>query len=127
MRNNVKYNVTGKIDLIIQEDEDNDLKVSIVDYKTSADIERSINFLNQLHIYAMSLDENPEFKDMDIENLIVYSLTDLPPDTPYKFDVNRRNQLEEEMYDIAKSISHYKFSKTKDKSNCKFCPFRGLC
>lgn len=127
MKNNVKYNITGKIDLIIQEDEDNDLKVSIVDYKTSADIENSKNFLNQLHIYAMSLEYNSEFEDKDIQNLIVYSLTDPSPVTPYKFDVNRRNQLEEELYDTAKAISYYKFSKTKDKSNCKFCPFRGLC
>ena len=127
MRNNVKYNITGKIDLIIQEDEDNDLKVSVVDYKTSADIENSRNFLKQLHIYAMSLEYNSEFKDKDIEHLIVYSLTDYPPDTPYHFDINRKNHLEEEMYDIANYISHYKFSKTKDKSNCKFCPFKGLC
>lgn len=127
MRNNVKYNINGKIDLIIQEDEDNDLKVSIVDYKTSADIENSRNFLKQLHIYAMALEFNSEFKNMGIEHLIVYSLTDLPPDTAYKFDVDRRNQIEEEMYDVANSISHYKFSKTKDKSNCKFCPFKGLC
>lgn len=127
MRNNVKYNITGKIDLIIQEDEDNDLKVSIVDYKTSADIENSRNFLKQLHIYAMALEFNSEFKNMDVEHLIVYSLTDLPPDTAYRFDINRRNQIEEEMYDVANSISHYKFSKTKDKSNCKYCPFRGLC
>ena len=127
MKNNVKYNITGKIDLIIQEDEDNDLKVSIVDYKTSADIENSRNFLDQLHIYAMSLEYNSEFEDKDIEHLIVYSLTDPSPETPYRFDVNRRNQLEEAVYDTAKAISHYKFSKTKDKSNCKFCPFRSLC
>ena len=127
MRNNVKYNITGKIDLIIQEDEDNDLKVSLVDYKTSADIENSRNFLKQLHIYAMSLEYNSEFKNKDIEHLIVYSLTDYPPDTPYHFDVQRKNHLEEEMYNIANSISNYRFSKTKDKSNCKFCPFKGLC
>ena len=127
MKNNVKYNITGKIDLIIQEDEDNDLKVSIVDYKTSADIENSRNFLDQLHIYAMSLEYNSEFEDKDIQNLIVYSLTDPSPETPYRFDVNRRNKLEEELYDTAKAISYYRFSKTKDKSNCKFCPFIGLC
>ena len=124
-KNKIKYDVTGKIDLIIQEDADDDLKISLVDYKSSADMD-NVDYLKQLHIYAMAMEYDSQFEDKYIENLIIYSILDDDYEDG-EFDIDRKNKLEKEMYDIANSISHYKYSKTKNKSKCKFCSFKGFC
>ncbi len=123
-KNNIKFKLTGQIDLIIQEDKDDDLKISLVDYKTS--VTEKSRYLDQLHVYAMAILENPNYEGKDIQNLIRYPLTgdNLKTDS---FDVNRKNRLEDEMYETAKYISNYKFKKTEILSRCKNCSLRDIC
>lgn len=125
-RNNIKFKLNGQIDLIIQENSEDDLKISLVDYKTSLDDEKGINYLKQLHIYAMAIQENPNFEGKDIENLIRFPLTGDNYQSD-KFDVNLKNKIEDEMYETAKYISNYKFKKTEIKSKCKFCSLKDIC
>ena len=65
--------------------------------------------------------ESADAKDMmlsveDIQNLIVYSLTDPSPETPYRFDVNRRNQLEEALYDLFKCLFDLMYNEKVSRS-----------
>lgn len=125
-KNNIKFNLNGQIDLIIQEDKDDDLKISLVDYKTSAKEDNTHNYLDQLHVYSIAIQENPDFEGKDIENLIIYPLTGEEL-IENKFDINKKNQIEDDLYDTAKYILNYRFKKTDIKSKCKFCSLKDIC
>ena len=125
--NGVKYNVKGQIDLLIQEDPDDDSNMTLLDYKTTVNINNPTNYIKQLHLYQLGIEHNPEFGERDIKRLIIYSLGSNNPIKSTKPDLIVKHKLEKQLSNTAKSIRNNNYRKTKNTHECRQCLLKDLC
>lgn len=122
----IKCKLIGQIDLIVNEDPDDDSKISLIDYKTSASIYGQIDYLKQLHLYALAIAENPTYGKIPIEHLIVFPLSE-EKEIKDQINIDTKNELEKQIHTTALNVHNNKFSKTKKRRNCEWCPFKKAC
>jgi len=114
------YNLNGQIDLITVDGND----ITLIDFKTTREgkVYKDLsNYKEQLFVYAIALRNNPEFKDYNISNAMIYTIKD---NKPIKFTI-----YDEDLDDFSKTLD-----KTSDKiiaelfprclKNCGNCEFR---
>ena len=125
--NGVKYNVKGQIDLIVQENPDDESRISLLDYKTDIDINNPDRYVRQLHLYYLALEHNPEFSNKDVEKLIIYSLGSKEPAKSTKPNLIIKHKLEQQLSTAAKLIRNNQYQKTNDTQKCRTCLLKDLC
>lgn len=120
-----KYNLTGQIDLIIKE---NDNDITVIDFKTTKtqNIFRDIDkYKEQLYLYVLALREHPDYKDYNINKARVISILDeLPID--FEVELDELEDLKEKINETVYSILHEYYYRNED--NCRKCEFNDtLC
>ena len=126
-KENIRCELNGVIDLIINEDPEDSGAISLIDYKTSATLYNNVDYIKQLHLYAMAIEDNPNYGDKLIKNLIVYPLTNAEDYFGEKVSISKKEELEEQIFNTARNVSNKKYKKTDHKLNCKYCSFKAIC
>ena len=111
--------IDGKIDLIYEKDG----KIGIMDFKTSSTFNEE-EVKQQLYIYLMALNENPNYKGK-IDELAIYLVNSQKIET-YKIDYAYLKSLQTNIHKIANEINNNKFNR-KPGAHCNSCTFNFIC
>lgn len=122
------YNLTGQIDLIIKS-EDSENGITLIDFKTSDEEsldrqETKEKYLRQLHLYCYALQNNPEYQDYEIDNIMIFSMSECYP-FKYRLDSELINSIKEDMDYAVDLMNEGIFD--KNISSCRQCKMKKLC
>lgn len=129
-----KYDFTGKIDLIVQEDPDVK-EITIIDFKTTNDERLNYpgvrdKYKHQLQLYAHALRRDPRFKeDYEINKLKIFQIDgeNIVDDVENNFEVD-----DEDIEILLDSLENcvdemYEGIYDKNLKSCNLCHLRDLC
>ena len=123
------YELTGRVDLITEDEEGN---LQIIDYKTTS-FRNNLHdeqYKQQLYIYYMALENNPDFQNKNINKLGIYAIEDSDLKT-YEINPRKIKRLEKNLTDAAQDIIDKKFDKDpsplpyelNDQDRCEICEY----
>lgn len=129
-----KYDFSGKIDLIVQEDTDVK-EITIIDFKTTNDERLNYSgvrdkYRHQLQLYAHALRRDPRFKDeYEINKLKIFQIDgeNIDDDAENNFEVD-----DEDIEILIDSLENcvdemYEGIYNKNLKSCNLCHLRDLC
>ena len=128
-----KYDFSGAIDLVVQENPE-EKELSIIDFKITSDdlLDRESvkeKYQSQLQLYAYALSKDPHFKDYEISNLKIFQIDgeDIYDDEEnnFKMDDEEIGVLMNSLEAAVDEIYAGNFDKNLD--HCKSCMYKDLC
>ena len=115
------YNLSGKIDLIFKTKEG---KIGILDFKNQIAVDIQ-EVAKQLYIYLLSIKQNPDFSNYEVDELVVYPLKGRKW-INIEFNSDKIKKFEEEINSTVLGIKNKSFS-PKITNDCEDCEFRFIC
>lgn len=122
------YDLEGKIDLIIKDDNSND--ITIIDFKTTNEKDENKlirRYQKQFFTYAMAIKQLPEFDKYNIKEAMIYSVkfSKKIPVPITDMDINDINNL---LDDTVENILAGNFKECEDRSKCFNCEYnKSIC